>query len=182
MRGPTVNLQVGFFLVLNFLYIFYDCVSFIFVIFCVSPSLIFLAADEVYCRETKEPEVESWSMSDLPVIVLVVLLLLAILVGLGCALRRFLPCLKNNYISYTFSLLSSPFYCLNNLLFILIVIILSFSFVFNINSFFITKGFSFIYLYISLWYFRGIFSKFSRHSSLLFPCYFVSLLFSYICW
>jgi len=46
-------------------------------------------ADEVYCRETKEPEVESWSMSDLPVIVLVVLLLLAILVGLGCALRRF---------------------------------------------------------------------------------------------
>merc|ERR1719483_1995950 len=46
-------------------------------------------ADEVYCRETKEPEVETWSMSDVPVIVLVVLLLLAILVGLACALRRF---------------------------------------------------------------------------------------------
>merc|ERR1719264_1900930 len=46
-------------------------------------------ADEVYCRETKQPEVETWSMSDVPVIVLVVLLLLAILVGLACALRRF---------------------------------------------------------------------------------------------
>ena len=44
--------------------------------------------DEVYCRETKQPEVETWSMSDVPVIVLVVLLLLAILVGLACALRR----------------------------------------------------------------------------------------------
>ena len=60
-------------------------------------SFIFLFPDEVYCRETKEPEVESWSMSDLPVIVLVVLLLLAILVGLGCALRRFLPCLTLIY-------------------------------------------------------------------------------------
>ena len=48
-----------------------------------------LFADEVYCRETKQPEVESWSMSDVPVIVLVILLLLAILVGLACALRRY---------------------------------------------------------------------------------------------
>ena len=45
--------------------------------------------DEVYCRETKQPEVETWSMSDVPVIVLVVLLLLAILGGLACALRRY---------------------------------------------------------------------------------------------
>ena len=53
----------------------------------ISSSSFFLP-DEVYCRETKQPEVETWSMSDVPVIVLVVLLLLAILVGLACALRR----------------------------------------------------------------------------------------------
>ena len=46
-------------------------------------------ADEVYCREAAKPKVATWSMSDLPVIVLVVLILLAILTGLGCALRRF---------------------------------------------------------------------------------------------
>ena len=54
--------------------------------------------------------------------------------------------LQNNYISYTSSLLSSPFYCLNILIFILIFIFLSFSFVFNINYFFITIGFSHIFL------------------------------------
>ena len=46
-------------------------------------------ADEVYCREAAKPKVATWSMSDLPVIVLVVLILLAILTGLGCAIRRF---------------------------------------------------------------------------------------------
>lgn len=46
-------------------------------------------ADEVYCRESSKPEVSSWSMSDLPVIVLVLLILLTVLLGLGCALRRF---------------------------------------------------------------------------------------------
>ena len=138
-------------------------------------SFIFLFPDEVYCRETKEPEVESWSMSDLPVIVLVVLLLLAILVGLGCALRRFLPCLslslQNNYISYTFSLLSSPFYCLNILIFILIFIFLSFSFVFNI-------GFSHIFL-------LGIFVRhLPNFPGTVFSFFHVTSFhfFSYICW
>ena len=120
MLGLTVNLPVSFFLLIQFFNNF-SALSFIIIspdvlshvcVFSVFFSFTFLSPDEVYCRETKEPEVESWSMSDLPVIVLVVLLLLAILVGLGCALRRFLPCLslslQNNYISYTSSLLSSP--------------------------------------------------------------------------
>ena len=84
-------------------------------------SFIFLFPDEVYCRETKEPEVESWSMSDLPVIVLVVLLLLAILVGLGCALRRFLPCLSlisTIITSLTLPPCCPPLYRLNIIIFI----------------------------------------------------------------
>ena len=46
-------------------------------------------ADEVYCREDPKPAPASWSMSDLPVIVIVLLVLLSILTGLVCALRRF---------------------------------------------------------------------------------------------
>ena len=84
----SVQLFIIFRLFLSSLFLRMSCLMFVFF------SFIFLFPDEVYCRETKEPEVESWSMSDLPVIVLVVLLLLAILVGLGCALRRFLPCLS----------------------------------------------------------------------------------------
>ena len=74
--GLTVNLQVTGH--------FYGRTKFI--LFYVT----LVSSDEVYCRETKEPEVESWSMSDVPVIVLVILLLLAILVGLACALRRYI--------------------------------------------------------------------------------------------
>lgn len=46
-------------------------------------------ADEVYCRESAEPQVAAWSVTDLPVILLVVLVLLGLLLGLLCALRRF---------------------------------------------------------------------------------------------
>jgi len=46
-------------------------------------------ADEVYCRESSVPPVASWSVTDLPVILLVVLVLLGLLLGLLCALRRF---------------------------------------------------------------------------------------------
>ena len=48
------------------------------------------ASDEVYCQEPPPvPEESSWSMSNLPVILTVVVFLLAILGGLAFALRRF---------------------------------------------------------------------------------------------
>ena len=47
-------------------------------------------SDEVYCQEPPTvPEKSSWSMSDLPVILTVVVFLLAILGGLAYALQRF---------------------------------------------------------------------------------------------
>jgi len=46
-------------------------------------------ADEVYCRESTQPKAEPWSLTDLPVILLVILVLVGLLLGLGCALRRF---------------------------------------------------------------------------------------------
>jgi len=46
-------------------------------------------ADEVYCRESVVPQVTAWSVTDLPVILVVVLVLLGLLLGLLCALRRF---------------------------------------------------------------------------------------------
>ena len=46
-------------------------------------------ADEVYCREDAKPAPASWSMSDFPVIVIVLLILSSIFTGLVCALRRF---------------------------------------------------------------------------------------------
>ena len=46
-------------------------------------------ADEMYCREDTKPAPASWSMSDLPVIVIVLLFLFSIFTGLVYALRRF---------------------------------------------------------------------------------------------
>ena len=60
--------------------------------------------------------------------------------------------LQNNYISYTSSLLSSPLYRLNIIIFIPLFKILSFSFVFFLHKFiFYHHRF---FSYISSWYFR----------------------------